>query len=133
MSGSFASRVTVDQVSLVRTGIGVSMLAAPKKVPQLLGVDSAAAARMTWATQMLGVREVSLGLGTYVARRRGDDRATRLWLLAGLLADGVDALVLTAAAARGRVSKPAGLGVVALAGGAVYAQLEALQDAPAEV
>jgi hypothetical protein len=133
MLSSLASRVSVDQVSLIRTGLGVGMLAAPAKVPQLLGVDSAAASRMTWATQMLGVREVSLGLGTYVALRRWDDRAARLWLLAGLLADSVDALVIAAAAARGKVSKPAGLGVLGLAGGAVYAQVEALQNAPAEV
>ena len=133
MSRSLASRLSVDQVSLVRTGIGVGMLTRPKTVPQLLGVDSAAATRMSWATQMLGVREVSLGLGTFVALRRGDSRAARLWLLAGLLADGVDALVLSAAVARGKVSRPAGIGVIGLAGGAVYAQVEALQSAPAEV
>ncbi|MCU1674353.1 MAG: hypothetical protein JWN77_2466 [Frankiales bacterium] len=132
MSRSLDSRLSVAQVSLVRTGIGVGMLTHPKTVPQLLGVDSAAAARMSWATQMLGVREVSLGLGTYVALRRGDARTARLWLLAGLLADGVDALVLSAAVARGKVSRPAGIAGVGLAGGAVYAQVEALQSAPAD-
>jgi hypothetical protein len=133
MTRALLSRLSVEQVSVVRTGIGVAMLTRPKTVPQLLGVDSAAATRMSWSTQMLGVREVSLGLGTFVALRRQDARAARLWLLAGLLSDAVDALVMTAAVARGTVSRPVGAAVVGLAGGAVYAQVEALSEAPAAV
>ncbi|MCA1710507.1 MAG: DUF4267 domain-containing protein [Actinobacteria bacterium] len=130
MTRALMSRLSVEHVSVVRTGIGVAMLTRPATAPQLLGVDSAAAARMSWSTQMLGVREVALGLGTLVALRRGDARGTRVWLLAGLLSDTVDALVLTAATARGRVSRPAGVAGAALAGGAVLAQVEALQQDP---
>lgn len=130
MARALVSRLSVEQVSLVRTGIGVGMITRPARVPQLLGIDSAAATRMAWSTQMLGIREISLGLGTAVALRRGDAKAARVWLLAGLLSDAVDALVLSAAAARGRISRPVGLGAIGLAGGAVYAQLEALQEAP---
>ena len=120
--------LSVERLALGRTAAGAAMLARPTLLPGLLGVDSAAATRMTWSTQMLGVREVALGLGTFAALRRGDDRASRLWLMAGLLCDAVDAVAVGAAVARGHVSKVTGAGVVAVAGTAVYAQLDALSD-----
>jgi hypothetical protein len=67
---------------------------------------------------MLGARELALGLGTRVALRRGDSRAARLWVAAGLLSDAVDAVVVSAAVARGRVSSRTGAAVVAVAAGA---------------
>ena len=109
--------------------IGVTMITRPRTLPRLLGVDSATASRMAWSAQMLGAREVALGLGAFVALRRPDRRAARLWLLAGLVSDAVDALAVGAAVAQGRVSKVTGTGLVAVAGGAVYAQLDALQAA----
>ena len=118
--------LSVERLALGRAAAGTAMLARPTLLPGLLGVDSAAATRMTWSTQMLGAREVALGLGTWAALRRGDDRASRLWLLAGLLSDAVDAVAVGAAAAKGSVSKVTGAGVVAVAGSAVYAQLDAL-------
>ena len=68
---------------------------------------------------MLGAREVALGLGTLVALRRGDARAARTWLAAGVLCDAVDVLAVGAATARGRVAAPAGLATVAVALSAV--------------
>ena len=118
--------LSVERLSLGRAAAGVSMITRPTMLPGLLGVDSAAATRMGWSTQMLGAREVALGLGTFVALRKGVGRSARLWLMAGLLSDAVDALAVGAAVARGRVSKVTGGGVVAVAGSAVYAQLEAL-------
>jgi hypothetical protein len=120
--------LSVERLSLGRAAAGVSMLTQPRMLPGLLGVDSAAAARMSWSTQMLGAREVALGLGTFVALRKGEPRAARLWLMAGLLSDAVDALAVGAAVARGRVSKITGTAVVGIAAGAVYAQIEALQE-----
>ena len=119
--------LSVERLALGRAAAGTAMLARPTLLPRLLGVDSAAAARMSWGTQMLGAREVALGLGAFVALRR-DERGARLWLLAGVLSDAVDALAIGSAAARGSVSKVTGLGVVAVASGAVYAQLVALRD-----
>jgi hypothetical protein len=78
---------------------------------------------------MLGARELALGLGTRVALRRGDDRVAGLWLAAGLLCDAVDAVVLTAAVARGRVSSRTGAALVAVAAGATA--LEAAELLPA--
>jgi hypothetical protein len=120
--------LSVERLSLGRAAAGVSMITRPRMLPGALGVDSATAGRMAWTTQMLGAREVALGLGTFAALRRGEPRAARLWLLAGVLSDAVDALAVGAAVARGRVSKITGTAVVGIAAGAVYAQIEALQD-----
>ena len=119
--------LSVERMSLARAAIGVNMVTQPRMLGRFMGVDSAAAARMSWATQMLGARELALGLGTFVALRRQDTRASRLWLMAGLISDGIDALALGTAVAQGRVSKLTGPVVVATSCGAVYAQLEALQ------
>ena len=121
-----AGALSVERLSLGRAAAGVSMITRPTLLPGVLGVDSAAATRMAWSTQMLGAREVALGLGTFIALRRGEGRSARLWLMAGLLSDAVDALAVSAAVARGRVSKATGIGLVGVAGSAVYAQLEAL-------
>ena len=122
-----AGALSVERLSLARAAVGANMITQPRTLARVLGVDSAAAARTSWATQMLGAREVALGVGTFVALRRPDTRPARLWLLAGLFSDAVDALAVGAAVARGRVSKVTGPVVVGIAGTAVYAQLEALQ------
>jgi hypothetical protein len=119
--------MSVEMLSLGRAAAGVSMILRPTMLPTSLGVDSAAAARTSWVTQMLGAREVALGLGTLAARRGGDRRAARVWLYAGVLSDAVDALAVGAATTRGRVSRATGSVVVAIAVGAVYTQLEALK------
>jgi len=124
-----AGALSVERLALARAAAGVSLITQPRALPRVLGVDSAAAGRMAWATQMLGAREVALGLGAFVALRRPDARAARLWLLAGLLSDGVDALAVGAAVVQGRVSKVTGPVLVGIAGGAVAAQLDALQAA----
>jgi Domain of unknown function (DUF4267) len=118
--------LSVERLSLGRTAVGVSMIVRPTMLATSMGVDSAAAARTSWVTQMLGAREIALGLGTLAARRAGDRRATRFWLYAGLLSDAVDALAVGAATARGQVSKAGGAAVTTAAGGAVYTQLRAL-------
>lgn len=123
-----ADLLSVERLSVGRAAAGVSMIARPRMLPTTLGVDSAAATRMSWVTQMLGAREVALGAGTWAALRHGDRRATRLWLYAGLLSDAVDAIAIGAAVAQGRVSKVTGGAVVAIAGAAVYTQLDALSS-----
>lgn len=120
--------LTVERLALGRVKVGTVMLAAPRAVPTALGVDSATSARVSWAVQMLGAREVALGLGTWIAVRRGDDRASRLWIMAGLVSDATDALVVGSAVIRGRVSKGAGAGVVAIATTASAVQLAALSE-----
>ena len=114
-----AERASSAHLAWGRAGAGTVMLARPTALPRLLGTDSATAARTGWAVQMLGAREVALGLGTVVALRRDDARSSRTWLAAGVLCDAVDALVVGAATARGRVPAGAGLAVVAVALSAV--------------
>ncbi len=119
-------QVTVRQLSLARAGAGVAMITRPTLLPSLLGVDSASARTMSWTTRMLGAREIALGLGTWTALRRPDAAAARLWLWAGVLSDGVDALAVGSAAARGQVRRVTGAGLTVVAGGAVAAQLSEL-------
>jgi hypothetical protein len=105
-----------------RTAVGLSMLARPGLVPAALGVDRATRDRMSWVVQMLGAREIALGLGALSARK---DR--RAWLAAGLLSDAVDALAVTAALRRGQVGAVAGSALVAVAAGAAAVQVDALR------
>ncbi|MDP3712838.1 MAG: hypothetical protein Q8R60_10205 [Mycobacteriales bacterium] len=106
------------------------MLTRPSLVPTALGVDSASAQRMDWAVQMLGAREVSLGLGAVAAggaaRRSGDGRPARLWLAAGLLADAVDAAAVARAVGAGRLSKGTGGALVLIAAAAAGVQAREL-------
>lgn len=117
-------------LGLARTGVGVAMLTRPSLVPTALGVDSASAQRMDWAMQMLGAREVSLGLGAVAAgrtaRRSGDGRSARVWLAAGLLADAVDAAAVARAVGAGRLSKGTGGALVLIAAAAAGVQAREL-------
>ena len=123
-----ADRMTPAHLALGRTGAGAVMVVRPRAVPQALGVDSATATRMAWAVQMLGAREIALGLGTYAALRSPDRAASRLWLAGGVLSDGVDAVAVAGALLKGRVSKGTGLAVVAVAASAVALGVRALQE-----
>jgi hypothetical protein len=112
--------VAPQQLAVGRTLLGLTMLAAPRLLPTTLGTPAAVADRVTWVVQMLGAREVALGLGSAYAVRAGGD--ARAWLAAGLLCDAVDAVALAAAAGSGRVGRRPGLAVVAVAGAAVVVQ-----------
>ena len=118
------------RLGLARTGVGVAMLTRPSLVPTALGVDPVSAQRMDWAVQMLGAREVSLGLGAVAAgraaRRSGDGRPARLWLAAGLLADAVDAAAVARAVGAGRLSKGTGGALVLIAAAAAGVQAREL-------
>ena len=119
--------LTPARLALGRTGAGAVMLARPRLMPQTMGVDSASAVKTAWVVQMLGAREVALGLGTLASVRSGDARATRTWVLAGVLSDAADVAAVGAAVLKGRLSKPVGAAVVVTALGAALAGLQALQ------
>jgi hypothetical protein len=118
--------LTPERVAQGRCAVGAVMLARPTTLPRLLGVDRVSAERTAWATQMLGAREVALGGGAWLALRRGDARAARLWLVAGLVADALDALAVGRAVGRGTVPIPAGVVAVSVATSAVGIQADAL-------
>ena len=126
LSAGLARALTPLRLAQARTAVGATMLTRPTLVPQLLGVDRESAVRTGWAVQMLGAREVALGGGAWVAMRRGDARAARLWLLAGLVADAADAVVCAGAVGRGRVRASSGGALVAVATTAVGVQAAAL-------
>jgi hypothetical protein len=104
------------------------MLLRPTTLGQLLGVRREQAEATGWAVQMLGAREVALGLGAWTSLRRGDARATRLWLLAGLLSDALDAVVVAGAVGRGRVHTAPGAAAVVVATTAAVVQAAALAE-----
>lgn len=110
---TLASRVAPEHLALARTGVGLTLAARPRLLPALLGIGSATSTRMGWSTQMLGAREIALGLGALAALRAPDRRASRLWLAAGALCDGTDVLALAGAVVKNRVSRPTG-GLMAL-------------------
>ena len=122
--------LTLERLALGRAGAGTVMLTRPRLLPGLLGVDSATASRTSWVVQMVGARELALGLGTWVAVRRGDVPAARLWVAAGLLSDAVDAAVVASAVGRGRLSAGPGAAVVTVAGTAAALQSAALTEWP---
>lgn len=109
-------------LALGRTAVGVSMLAQPGLLPGLVGVDQAGQEQTAWIVQMLGAREVALGLGALLGRKQ-----PRLWYAAGLLSDTVDALAVAAALGKGRVSRTAGTGFVVVAAGAAAIGADALR------
>ena len=109
-----------DTLGAVRTGVGTVMLLAPHVLPQLLGVDAAARARTSWLVQMLGVRELALGIGVLAADRSG---GARPWAVASSACDLVDAVVVGAAVRRGAVHPSWGSAVAVSALGAGLAGL----------
>ena len=103
-----------------RAALGVSMLLRPALVPTLVGVDPQATAATRWVVQMLGAREVALGVGTLT-------QAGRAWTLAGVLCDTVDAAALVLAVRAGTVGRTGGGAVVAVASLAALGGLTGLR------
>lgn len=133
---------TPARLAAGRTGAGVVMLARPRLMPQTMGVDSASATKTAWVVQMLGAREVALGLGTLASLRAGRLRsggpgatrlgagelgATRTWVAAGVVCDALDVLAVGAAVLSGRLSRPAGGAVVVTALAATLGGLQTLR------
>jgi len=125
---ALSSRVRPAQLAVGRTGAGAVMIVRPRALPGLLGVDSATSSRMSWAVQMLGSREIALGVGTLVALRSGNGAAARTWVAAGVICDAMDALVVGAGLARRRLPSAGGATTLAVAVGAAASGVRALQS-----
>lgn len=109
-------------LALGRTAAGVTMLTQPALIPKLLGTPTESRESMAWAVQMLGAREIALGLGALAARKE-----KRLWHAAGLLSDGVDAFAVASAVGKGRVRASTGVGLVVIAAVAALTGADALR------
>jgi hypothetical protein len=105
------------QLAAGRALIGASIVATPVRSARMFGADTATAQRVTWLTQMMGVRDSAIGVGGLVAARSGG-AAARHWLLVGAVSDAVDALALAAALKRGRVKGVLPSAIVPFAAGA---------------
>jgi len=109
-------------VAAGRAALGVSMLARPTLVPLLVGVETAAASQTAWVVQMLGAREVALGVGLLAGGGRS-------WVTAGVFCDTVDAAALVLAVRSGTVPRNGGSAIVAVAGLAALVGLLGLRRA----
>jgi hypothetical protein len=91
-------------IAALRVAVGAGLLARPDLLPRVLGVDRVTAGRLRWAGQMLGGRDLGLGVGVLAA-----GAAThRPWLLVQAFVDAVDGVaLLTAARRRAVVPLPA--------------------------
>jgi peptide-methionine (R)-S-oxide reductase len=114
-----AGRVRVGLVAAIRCAIGIGALARPSSAVRASGVDRVTAERVAWLGQLVGARDLALGVGLLRALARRED--TRDWVRAGVFADAVDALALGTAAARGAISPLAGAAAVAAAVSGVLA------------
>ena len=92
---------TARQLALGRIAVAAGCLAAPVPALRALGADTATAQRVGWLTRMMAVRDGALGAGALAAGRRGGD--PRPWLLAGAVADAVDAVAFAGALKQGRL------------------------------
>ncbi|MFL6136796.1 MAG: hypothetical protein ACJ74O_03235 [Frankiaceae bacterium] len=116
---SLASTASTDPdaaavaLGALRGSLGVIMLVAPGLLPRLLGADRRTAARLSYLTRMVGIREVALGAGTVQAVRRGTDVGS--WLVAQALCDAGDGLTVLGALCAGRVNRLTGGLIVASA------------------
>lgn len=128
LAGLARSSLTPSRLALGRACAGSVMLVRPVSLAGSLGVDRPTAERSAWVAQMLGVRELALGVGAWTSLRRDDRRASRLWLVAGMVSDAVDAVVLAGAVGRGRVHSAPGAAVVLVATAAAAAQAAALTE-----
>lgn len=109
-------------LALGRTALGVTMLTQPGLIPAVLGVPAESRDSMDWAVQMLGAREVALGLGSLLAKKE-----RRLWHAAGLLSDAVDAVVIAGAISSKKVRSASGAGMVVIAATAAVVGAEAVR------
>lgn len=112
--------------ALARCGLGVTALARPVTALRATGVDRVTAERTAWTARLLGGRDLALGAGLLHALARR--QPTTGWVWAGLIADAVDATVLSTAAARRDLSPAAGTIAALLGAGAVAAALPVLHD-----
>jgi hypothetical protein len=114
ITGLALGRIVVGAVSFLSPGLAARMfLLDPRANPQL-----------AYMARLFGPREVVLGALTLAAT----GEARRQLVGIGVAVDGADALTGLVSAASGKVSKPAGLLLTAVAAGAVVTGVMELQD-----
>jgi hypothetical protein len=113
--------VAVALLGVFRSLIGLLMLVSPRRLVGSLTGDAAAAARTGWVSQMVGAREVAIGMGSLKAVREGD--RVGLWCAAATVADLGDVLAVSAAVRDRRVRRWPGLLFVAFAAAGVVADV----------
>ncbi|MBX7158726.1 MAG: hypothetical protein K1X95_00375 [Acidimicrobiia bacterium] len=91
-------------VSATRIGVGVASFLAPSIAGKILGADLDPGGRL--AMRLFGSRDAIIGAGQILAGRHGNARG---WYEAAMVVDGLDAVALFAAAARGEIKKPLGV------------------------
>jgi hypothetical protein len=90
------------QLAAGRTLFAAVIMAAPVPLLRILGADGATAQRVVWLTRMTAARDGALAVGGLAAVRRNDG-SEGPWIVAGAMADAVDAVVIASAIKQGRV------------------------------
>ena len=104
-----------------RIAAGVVMVSRPTVLPVAMGVDPKTAQQIAFLPQMLGAREIGIGLGSIANRKQG-----RLWATVGVIADAGD-LAAMILAVRSKTVKPVpGAGIGLVAAGATWIGVQGL-------
>lgn len=109
----------VTGLALGRIGVGVASLVKPDLVASTMGVSGTHPLLTRW----FGSREIALGAATLLA----SGSARRNLVLIGVAVDGADAATAYAAVQEEELAKQLGLGLVAVASGAVVSGLLGLR------
>jgi hypothetical protein len=115
----------VTGLAVGRIVVGTIAFLSPSLAARMFMLDPKANPQLSYMGRMFASREVALGALTLTST----GEARRRLVQVGMAVDGADALTALAAAARGKVSKKAGLIVTAAAIGAVAAGAQELQEA----
>jgi hypothetical protein len=108
-------------LGIIRSIIGVVMIVSPARLAATLGVDPVAAERTGWLSQMVGAREIGIGLGGLKAVRQGEN--VGLWCSAAALADSADVLAVASALRGRKVRRGPALLFIAFAAAGVLADV----------
>lgn len=108
-------RLVGEAIGAGRIAIGAVFFAAPVTALRIVGADSATAQRVSWLSRMTAARDTVLGVGTLQSVHAGRGSG---WLLAGAVADAVDAAAVASAV---RDRRAGGIGAFGMIGGAAAA------------
>jgi hypothetical protein len=88
--------INARTMGLLRTSVGIALMAAPGAPMRLAGTESPTGAALL-LMRTVGIRDLVLGFGTVSATRPNDQSDARRWINATLASDALDTIVSLAA------------------------------------
>jgi hypothetical protein len=114
----------ITGLAIGRIVVGATSLLSPRLADKLFLLNAGTNPQLPFVTRLFGSREIALGGLTLVAT----GAARRQLVQVGIAVDGADAVTGLIGAANGSVSKPAGILMTLVAGGAVATGVLELQS-----